>query len=63
MFGVFSLDYAAAAVTEPLPYDHEGPTILQCITYWLQCSLFFPGFFEISEVSSDRETSIRSLVT
>ncbi|KAG8981231.1 hypothetical protein FRC05_004133 [Tulasnella sp. 425] len=49
MFGVFSQDYTLAAVTEPLPYDHKGPTILQCITYWLQSSLFLPGSFEIPE--------------
>lgn len=55
MFGVFSLDYTSAAVTEPLPYDLEGPTILQCIKYWLQSSLFLPGSFEVPEVRSDVE--------
>lgn len=52
MFGVFSLDYTSASVTEPLPYNLQGPTILQCIIYWLQSSLFLPGSFEIPEVSN-----------
>ncbi|KAG9042601.1 hypothetical protein FS837_010659 [Tulasnella sp. UAMH 9824] len=52
MFGVFSVDYTSAAVTDPLPYDHEGPTILQCIKYWLQSCLFLPGSFEVPEVSA-----------
>ncbi|KAG8918705.1 hypothetical protein FRC01_001697 [Tulasnella sp. 417] len=52
MFGVFLQDYTCAAVTEPLPYDHKGPTIVQCITYWLQSSLFLPGSFEIPEQDS-----------
>lgn len=51
MFGVFSRDYTVATVTEPLPYNHQGPTILQCIIYWLQSSLYFPGSFEIPKVS------------
>ncbi|KAG8918704.1 hypothetical protein FRC01_001696, partial [Tulasnella sp. 417] len=49
MFGVFSQDYSLATVTEPLPYNHQGTTILQCIKYWLQSSLFLPGSFEIPE--------------
>ncbi|KAG8918178.1 hypothetical protein FRC01_002018 [Tulasnella sp. 417] len=51
MFGVFLQDYTVAAVTKPVPYDHKGPTIIQCITYWLQSSLFLPGSFEIPEDS------------
>ncbi|KAG8918179.1 hypothetical protein FRC01_002019 [Tulasnella sp. 417] len=49
MFGVFSQDYTLATVTEPLPYNHQGPTILQCIIYWLQSSLFLPGSFELPQ--------------
>ncbi|KAG8907118.1 hypothetical protein FRC01_007794 [Tulasnella sp. 417] len=62
MFGVFSRDYTGAAVTEPLPYTHKGPTIIQCITYWLQSSLFLPGSFEIPEVSASLDEPAPSIL-
>ncbi|KAG9017523.1 hypothetical protein FRB90_000948 [Tulasnella sp. 427] len=46
VFGVFSKDYELALVTEPISFDNASPTVLQCIVYWLQSSVFRAGAFE-----------------
>ncbi|KAG8908875.1 hypothetical protein FRC01_007212 [Tulasnella sp. 417] len=54
-FGVFSADYTAAQVTDPLPYDLSEPNILECLLYWTQSARLVPGMFEIPLVSDSFE--------
>lgn len=52
MFGVFSLGYEVAYVSEVIAYDEIGPTVLECFLYWVQSAMFVPGTFEIPRVSA-----------
>ncbi|KAG8950125.1 hypothetical protein FRC04_007980 [Tulasnella sp. 424] len=47
VFGVFSLNYTSARVSDIIPYSSLEPSVLECITYWVQSSMFVPGSFEI----------------
>ncbi|KIO18586.1 hypothetical protein M407DRAFT_157538, partial [Tulasnella calospora MUT 4182] len=55
VFGVFSADYSAAKVTDPLPFDLSEPNILECLVYWTQSARLVPGMFEIPWVSDSFE--------
>ncbi|KAG9041412.1 hypothetical protein FS837_012309 [Tulasnella sp. UAMH 9824] len=47
VFGVFSLNFTSARVSDIIPYSRTEPTVLECLTYWVQSSMFVPGCFEI----------------
>ncbi|KAG8918926.1 hypothetical protein FRC01_001578 [Tulasnella sp. 417] len=53
VFGVFSLNFTSAQVSDIIPYSHTEPTVLECITYWVQSSMFVPGCFEIPMFGSN----------
>ncbi|KAG8893837.1 hypothetical protein FRB99_001677, partial [Tulasnella sp. 403] len=53
IFGVFSLDWGSAFVTDPFPYDSTEPTTLEFLLYWTESAMFVPGLYEIPVVSSD----------
>ncbi|KAG8914549.1 hypothetical protein FRC01_004011 [Tulasnella sp. 417] len=53
VFGVFSLNFTSAQVSDVIPYSHTEPTVLECITYWVQSSMFVPGCFEIPMFGSN----------
>ncbi|KAG8892230.1 hypothetical protein FRB99_002860, partial [Tulasnella sp. 403] len=52
IFGVFSLDWGTAFITDPFPYDSTEPTILECLLYWTESAMFVPGLYEIPVSSS-----------
>lgn len=52
MFGVFSLGYEIAYVSDVIAYDNTGPTVLQCLLYWVQSAMLVPGLFEVPTVST-----------
>ncbi|KAG9015914.1 hypothetical protein FRB90_004192 [Tulasnella sp. 427] len=39
VFGVFSIDYTSATITEMMPYDSKEPTILGTLMYWTQSAM------------------------
>ncbi|KAG8985842.1 hypothetical protein FRB90_004408, partial [Tulasnella sp. 427] len=53
VFGVFSLDYSSAEVTDVLEYNCAEPTILECILFWTQSSMYVPGLWEIPRLVND----------
>ncbi|KAG8950094.1 hypothetical protein FRC04_007948 [Tulasnella sp. 424] len=52
VFGVFSLGFEIAYVSGVIPYDNTGPTVLECLMYWVQSAMFVPGLFEVPMVST-----------
>ncbi|KDQ09266.1 hypothetical protein BOTBODRAFT_37184 [Botryobasidium botryosum FD-172 SS1] len=55
VFGCFSEMYTAAWVTPPKRHDTRGPTIIQCLLYWIQSSMSAEGGFVIPEAPADAE--------
>ncbi|KAG8974811.1 hypothetical protein FRC05_006743 [Tulasnella sp. 425] len=51
-FGVFSLRYEIAYVSDVIAYDNTGPTVLECLLYWVQSAMLVPGLFEVPRVST-----------
>lgn len=62
VFGVFSLNYTSARVSDIIPYSNLEPSVLGCITYWVQSSMFVPGSFEIPLVSDEPSPSATETV-
>ncbi|KAG8958972.1 hypothetical protein FRC05_008259 [Tulasnella sp. 425] len=46
-FGVFSVDYTSAQVTDPISYDSKKPTVLASLMYWTQSAMLVPGLHGI----------------
>ncbi|KAG8942903.1 hypothetical protein FRC04_003303 [Tulasnella sp. 424] len=46
-FGVFSVDYTSAQVTDPIPYDSKKPTVLASLMYWTQSAMLVPDLHSI----------------
>jgi len=53
VFGCFSDMYSTAWVTPPKAYDTKGPTIIQCLFYWVQSSMSVEGSFVVPEVRGE----------
>ncbi|KDQ21374.1 hypothetical protein BOTBODRAFT_25814 [Botryobasidium botryosum FD-172 SS1] len=61
VFGCFSEMYTTAWVTPPKPHDTKGPTIIQCLLYWIQSSMSAEGGFVIPEVRGEPKILPRDL--
>lgn len=46
-FGVFSVDYTSAKITDPISYDSKDPTVLACLMYWTRSAMFVPNLHSI----------------
>ncbi|KAG8974810.1 hypothetical protein FRC05_006742 [Tulasnella sp. 425] len=43
--------FKKAYVSGVIPYDNTGPTVLECLMYWVQSAMFVPGLFEVPMLS------------
>jgi len=54
-FGRFSDGWSSAFVSPPMAWNSKGPTILQCMTYWMMSSIGVKGGYITPEVGDTEQ--------
>ncbi|TFK76471.1 hypothetical protein BDN72DRAFT_237532 [Pluteus cervinus] len=49
-FGVFSAGWTSVFISTIYPFDLHGPTILECLVYWVASAMHIPGAGELPQV-------------